>query len=101
MEMDLWNQEDVDLLAHGFIGIEPDHMGSLGLIAVQGGIDWRDATRDRRLGLEFSREGFSECDPATGRGWAVVGEEGSLRGHVIFRLGDDSGFRTERTRKAP
>jgi hypothetical protein len=45
-EMELWAQEDVELVATGFIEVEPDHMGSLGFIAVQGGIDWREAPHD-------------------------------------------------------
>jgi hypothetical protein len=101
VEMDLWAQEDVDLVTPGFIELKADHMGSLGFIAVQGGVDWRDAPRDGRRGVEFSWEGFDEGDPATGRGWAVIEEDGSLRGHIFFHLGDDSGFRAEHTGKAP
>lgn len=101
VEMDLWNQDDVDLVAPGFIEFQPGHMGSLGFIAVQGGLDWRDAPRDGQPGLEFSWEGFDEGDPATGRGWAVIEEDGSLRGHIFIHLGDDSGFRAERTGNAP
>jgi hypothetical protein len=97
VEMDLWAQEDVDLVAPGFIEFEPDHMGSLGFIAVQGGIDWRDAPRDGHPGVEFSWEGFDEGDHTTGRGWAAVEDDGTLRGHLFFHLGDDSGFRAERT----
>jgi hypothetical protein len=97
VEMDLWAQEDVDLVAPGFIEFEPDHMGSLGFIAVQGGIDWREAPRDGRPGVEFSWEGCDEGDHATGRGWAAVEDDGTLRGHLFFHLSDDSGFRAERT----
>jgi hypothetical protein len=97
VEMELWTQEDVDLVAPGFIEFEPDHLGSLGFIAVQGGIDWRDASRDGSPAVEFSWQGFDECDPATGRGWAVVEEDGSMRGHIFFHLGDDSSFRAECT----
>ncbi len=96
--MDLWAQEDVDLVAPAFIDFGAGHMGSLGFIAVQGGLDWRDAPRDGCPGVELSWEGFDdEGDPATGRGWAVIEEDGSLRGHVFFHLGDDSGLRAERT----
>ncbi|MHB8245613.1 MAG: hypothetical protein ACYDGN_09720 [Acidimicrobiales bacterium] len=101
VEMDLWAQEDVDLVARGFIDFERDHMGGLGFIAVQGGLDWRDAPRDGRPGVEFSWDGFNEGDPATGHGCAVVEEDGSLRGHIFFHLGDDSGLRAERTSRAP
>jgi hypothetical protein len=49
------------------------------------------------LGVELSWEGFDEDDPATGRGWVVIEEDGSLRGDVLFHLGDDPGSRAERT----
>ncbi len=94
--MDLWEQDDVDLVAPGFIEFGMDRRGSLGFIAVQGGIDWRVAPRNGRAGAEFTWEGFDEGDPVTGGGWAVVKEDGSLRGHIYFHLGDDSGFRAER-----
>ena len=97
IEMDLWAQEDVDLVTPGFIEFEPDHMGSLGFIAVQAGIDWRDTPRNGCPGVEFSWEGFDEGDPTTGRGWAVIEGDGTLRGHLFFHLGDDSAFRAERT----
>ncbi len=75
--MDLWDREDVDPVAPGFIEFEPGHVGSLGFIAVQGGLDWRDAPRDGRPGVEFSWEGSDECDPVTGRGWAAAEEDGT------------------------
>ncbi len=101
VEMDMWAQEDVDLVAPGFIEFESDHMGSLGFIAVQGGLDWRDAPRDGRPGVAFSWEGFDEGDPVTGRGWAAAEEDGTLRGQIFFHLGDDSVFRAERTGAEP
>lgn len=72
-------------------------MGSLGFLAVQGEIYWRDAPRDGPPGVEFSSEGFDEGDRTTGRGWVAVDDDGTLRGHLFFHLGDDSGFRAERT----
>jgi hypothetical protein len=36
---------------------------------------------------------YDESDPASGRGWAALEEDGTLRGHLYFHLGDDSGFR--------
>src|SRR4029450_568037 len=46
-------------------------------------------------------EGNDESDPASGRGWAALEEDGSLRGHIHFHLGDDSGFRATREEEAP
>jgi hypothetical protein len=101
VEMDLWAQEDVDLVAPGFVEFEQDHIGGLAFIAVEGRIDWRAAPRDGHPGVEFSWMGFDEGDPASGRGWAVVEADGSLRGHIFFHLGDDSGFRAERVSGTP
>jgi hypothetical protein len=95
VEMDLWEKDDIDLVAPGFIEFDSDHSGSLGFIAVQAGIDWRESSRHERSRVEFSWEGFDESDPVTGRGWAVVEDDGSLSGHIYFHLGDDSGFRGE------
>ncbi len=101
VERDLWSQDDVDLVAPGLIEFEADHIGSLGFIAVPGAVDWRDAPRDERPGVEFSWEGFDKGDPTTGRGWSVIEEDGTLRGHLCFHLGDDSGVRAERTGEEP
>lgn len=95
IEMELWAQEDVDLVGPGFIAFDRDHTGSLGFIAVEGGLDWREASRDGRPGVEFSWEGHDDREHASGRGWAVQEDDGSLRGHIYFHLGDDSGFRAE------
>lgn len=95
-EMDLWEQDDIDLVAPGFVEFGKDHRGSLGFIAVQGGIAWREAPRDGLPGADFTWEGFDEGDPVNGRGRAVVVGGGSLRGRICLHLGDDSGFRAER-----
>ena len=55
-------------------------------------MDCREVVRDGRPGVEFSWEGNDECDPASGRGWAVLEENGSLRGRIFFHFGDDSGY---------
>lgn len=96
VEMDLWDQEDVGLVAPGFVEFDRDQMGSLGFIAVRGGIDWREAPRDGHPSVEFSWDGFDEGDPVSGRGWAVLEDDNSLRGRLYSHLGDDSGFRAER-----
>ncbi len=53
-------------------------------------MDCREAPRDGRQGVEFSWQGSDECDPAGGRGWAMLEDDGSLRGRIFFHLGDDS-----------
>ncbi len=96
LEMDLWDQDALDLVAPAFIEFSPDHTGELGFIVVTGWIDWRRAGADRS-GVEFSWEGTDEGDQVSGRGWAERHDDGVLRGHIYFHLGDDSSFRAERT----
>jgi hypothetical protein len=96
LEMDLWDQEALDLVAPAFIEFSADHSGELGFIVVTGWIDWRSAGSGRP-GVEFSWEGTDEGDQVSGRGWAALQTDGVLHGHLYFHLGDDSGFRAQRT----
>ena len=95
-EMDNWDQEAVDLVGPGFIEFDEDGLGELGFIAVTGELDYRDAARDGRPGVEFSWQGSDEGDDVSGRGWAALNPDGTLEGHIYFHLGDDSAFRAER-----
>jgi hypothetical protein len=89
---ELWDSDALNLVAPAFIEFAEDGLGSFGFIAVQGRMDCREVERDGRPGVEFSWEGNDECNPASGRGRAVLEEDGSLRGRIFFHLGDDSGF---------
>ena len=92
-EAELWDCGALNLVAPAFIEFAEDgSSGSSGFIAVQGEMDSREVERDGRPGMEFSWEGNDEGDPASGRGWAVLEEDGSLRGRIFFHLGHDSGF---------
>jgi hypothetical protein len=93
VEMDLWDRDSIDLPGPAFIEFARNRTGELRFIAVEGDLDSRAIERDRRPGEEFSWAGTDECGPASGRGWAVMEPDGSLRGHIYFHLGDDSGFR--------
>ena len=95
-EMDNWGQEAVDLVKPGFILFDEDGLGELGFIAVTGELDYRDAARDGRPGVEFSWQGSDEGDDTGGRGWVALNPDGTLEGHIYFHLGDDSAFRAER-----
>jgi hypothetical protein len=97
VEMDLWDREALDLVAPAFIEFRSDHTGSFGFIAVTGWMDCRNA-RSGRNGVEFSWEGTDEGDQVSGRGWAAIQDDGSLRGRIYFHLGDDSGFHAKRHR---
>jgi hypothetical protein len=95
VEMELWDSEDLDVVAPAFIEFKPDRTGSIGFIVVSGMIDWRSEGTDRSR-VEFSWDGFDEGDPVGGRGWAALEDDGALGGRIYFHLGDDSGFRAQR-----
>lgn len=99
VDMELWDQDAVDLIAPGFIEFQPDATGSFGFIAVQAELDSWEAPREGRPGAEFSWDGFDDGDPASGRGWARLEPGGQLHGHLYFHLGDDSGFHATRVRE--
>jgi hypothetical protein len=100
VEMDLWDPEAIDLLVPGCIQFGADGSGRFRFVAVQGWMDCHRGQRDGRPYVEFTWEGDDDGDPASGRGWAALEENGSLRGHIYFHLGDDSGFRAVRAEEA-
>jgi len=95
LEMDLWDREDLDLVAPAFIEFRPDRTGSFGFIVVTGWMDCRSAEMGRS-DVEFSWEGTDEGDQVSGRGWAAIKDDGTLVGRIYIHLGDDSGFRAVR-----
>ena len=90
--MDLWDRDAIDLVGPAIIEITKDGRGSLRFIAVEGFIDARHVDLDGRPAVEFSWDGYDEGDQLSGRGWARLDEDGSLRGHLFIHAGDDSGF---------
>jgi len=67
-------------------------LGCFGFIAMEGDLDCRYADVDGRARVDFTWEGDDEGDARSGRGWAQLERDGSLRGHFFFHAGDDSGF---------
>ncbi|WP_261570637.1 hypothetical protein [Frankia gtarii] len=93
VEMDLWDEDAIDLVEPGFIEFTEGRAGELGFIAVRGWLDCRSTERDGRPLVEFSWIGDDDGDEVSGRGWAALGEDGTLAGHLYFHQGNDSGFR--------
>jgi hypothetical protein len=74
--------EAIDLLGPGYIQFGTDPTGHFRFIAVEGWMDCQSGRHDGRPCVEFTWEGNDESDPASGRGWAALEEDGSLRGHI-------------------
>ena len=89
--MDVWGQDAVDLVGPGFIEIG-ERGGQLHFIAVDGLLECRHGQRDGRPRVEFTWEGNDENEPASGRGWAKLLADGSVKGRVFIHQGDDSAF---------
>jgi uncharacterized protein YndB with AHSA1/START domain len=101
LEMDLWDREALDLVAPASFEFEAGGGGRFGFIAVEGDLDCRYVDVDGRPRVEFTWEGDDEGDARSGRGWAELQTDGSLRGHFFFHLGDDSGFVAVRVADEP
>jgi hypothetical protein len=63
--------------------------------AVKGWLDLRYGTHYGSACVEFSWEGFNDADPASGRGWAMLGTAGRLVGDLFIHNSDSSGFVAE------
>ena len=96
--MELWDQEFVDAEVEGYLEFGPDGQGSFQFGYVSGEIDYRDAARDGKPGVEWSWDGNDEMDSASGRGWAVI-VENKINGVIAFHEGDESEFEAQRKDK--
>jgi hypothetical protein len=72
-QADLWDCDALNLAAPAFIEFTEDGSGSFGFIAAQGEMDCRAMERAGGRVLLGSND---ECDPASGRGWAVLRKDG-------------------------
>jgi hypothetical protein len=95
VEMDLWDRDAIDLIGRGFIEFFDDGTGQFAFIVVDAYLHCHDVDEDPPR-LEFTWEGSDEGDAVSGRGWAELDADRSLRGHIYFHNGDDSGFRAVR-----
>ena len=91
-EMEVWDQDYVDMEVPGYIRIGSDGTGQFQFGLVSGDIDGRVEQSGSAPRFEFSWSGQDECNPACGRGWAII-EDGELKGRIYLHLADDSAFR--------
>jgi hypothetical protein len=103
--MDEWDQDFVDAEIPGFILFDQNGRGEFQFGYVSGTMDCEQTERSGRPAIEWSFEGNDEMDPISGRGWAVLQEDGTLAGKFSIHDGDSSGFTGEKdqeaTRKKP
>ena len=95
--MDVWDKDFLDLIETAHLTFKGAADGEIAFGALKGFLDVRYGTRDGSACAEFSWEGNDENDPASGRGWVVLGTAGRLVGHFYIHNGDNSGFVCDRT----
>lgn len=95
VKTDLWGSESLDMLVTAHITFGDHGLGTMQLIAIGAGIDYRVGVRDGHPSVEFSWFGEDDADPACGRGWAVLKGD-TLEGQLFIHQGDESGFVAER-----
>ena len=95
-EMEVWDREYIDAEVKAYIRFDPNGFGEFQFAYVSGSIDYRLVERDGRTAVEWSWDGNAEMDQVSGRGWAVLGQDGRLTGRLFIHDGDDSGFTAKR-----
>ena len=88
--MDEWD-------AGGYIRIDPDGVGEFEFGYVWGEMTCEFTQREGRAAVEWSWEGSDEMHPVSGRGWAVLQDDGTLAGRLCFHSGDKSDFAATKT----
>jgi hypothetical protein len=91
-QMDMWDQDFVDEEVEGYVRLDHGGSGEFQFGYVHGWIDHQPVERDGKTGVEWSWEGNDEMDSACGRGWAVLQDDGTMKGMLAFHRGDKSGF---------
>ena len=96
VEMDVWDKDFLDLVETAHLTFKGAADGKIAFGALKGFLDVRYGTRDGSAYAEFSWQGNDENDPASGRGWVVLGTAGRLVGHFYIHNGEASGFVCDR-----
>ena len=90
--MDEWDQEFVDAEVEGYVRFDTDGGGEFQFGYVHGRMACEQTERGGKPAVEWSWEGNDEMEPASGRGWVTLQDDGTLKGKLFFNRGDSSGF---------
>jgi len=91
-QMEMWDQDFVDAEVEGYVRLDHGGAGEFQFGYVHGWIDQDLIERDGKPAAEWSWEGNDELDQASGRGWAVLQDDGTIKGKLSFHQGDRSSF---------
>ena len=99
VEMEQWDEDYINMETRGYIQFSTNGTGDFHFGCVRAQIDCNFVERDGNSAVEFTFEGSDEMTPMSGRGWAALDGK-TLKGHLFFHLGDDSGFVAKRAASA-
>jgi hypothetical protein len=95
-ETEVWDREALDMLVPAHMTFGANGRAQFEMICVVGEMDC-EFEEDR---VDFTWAGNDEMDEASGRGWAVIKKDGTLRGRIYFHHGDNSSFVARREDKS-
>jgi hypothetical protein len=87
-ETEVWDREALDMMVPAHMTFAANGRANFEMICVVGEMDC-EFEADR---VDFTWTGNDEMDEASGRGWAVIKKDGTLRGRIAFHHGDKSSF---------
>ncbi len=93
--VELWSDDVIHEFSPAELVIETDGLGSMRFIAVECDLDVIDCERDGRPAIEWSWHGWDDGHETSGRGWASLTDQGTLKGRIYFHRGDASDFAAE------
>ena len=77
VETALWAEDALDMIQPAFVRFDDECIGSLGMIAIEAGIDCRFGMRGGRPLVELTFEGDDDGHPCSGRASATIDPDGS------------------------
>jgi hypothetical protein len=99
--MDEFDQAFVDLEVPGFIHFDSARTGDFHFGCVQGIMKVEQTQSHGKPAVEWTWDGNDEMDAVSGRGWAVLQDDGTLKGTLSFDDDDSSGFTAARQSERP
>jgi len=95
IHMDGIDQDYVDAEIPAFILFKRGWEGEFHFGHISGSMDYEFTKRDGRPAYEWSFVGYDEMDPISGRGWAILQADATLKGKLFIHQGEHSGFTAE------
>ncbi len=91
-EMEMWDLDCCNMEVRAYLRIDSEGLGEFQFGLVFGEVDGEIVTDSTDERFEFTWEGNSECDPASGSGWFRLTGKNGIKGRIKIHMGDSSAF---------